>query len=163
MRATRTELAARASILVLRAQPAPRRVCLAEGRAIAGRGDGVAKILNILRTYCAPEAADAIRRQVVRFTNCLRTDQSVDEYIAECYLFRRKAEPEMVMAAGSPWRFASILRMNNAGLPRREKSLVIASCYKGLRFEDLSANMRRRFGSRGRGSRQDAPFSEETA
>ena len=35
-RATRTEVAARASLLVLRRQPAPRPVCLAEGSDILG-------------------------------------------------------------------------------------------------------------------------------
>ena len=39
----------------------------------------------------------------------------------------------------------------------------MASSRKSLRFEDVSANTRRLFGSPGGGSRQDALLSEETA
>ena len=61
-RATHTELTARASLLVLHMQPAPRQVCLAEGSDISAHGDGASQILNISRNYFAPEAA-------MRFTN----------------------------------------------------------------------------------------------
>ena len=37
--------------------------------------------------------------------------------------------------------------MNNGGLPRREKSLILASRRESLELEDASANMRRLFGS----------------
>ena len=69
----------------------------------------------------------------------------------------------MGMGAGFPGQFASILRMSNAGVSRREKSLVIASCRRSLKFADASANMWRLFGSRGGGTRQDALFTEEAA
>ena len=51
--------------------------------------------------------------------------------------------------------------MNNAGLPRQEKSPVAASSHKSLKFEDAAANMRRLFGSRGGGSRQNVRITEE--
>ena len=60
MRAARAELPARASLLILRTQPAPRQVCLAESSAVLYQSDGVSKILDILRSYIAPEAVDAI-------------------------------------------------------------------------------------------------------
>ena len=66
VRTTRAEASARASVLILQMQPAPRQVCLAEGRGILGRSDGVTKILEILRNYFAPDAVDAIRQQVIR-------------------------------------------------------------------------------------------------
>ena len=65
------------------------------------------------RSRFAPEAADASRQQVMRFTNYRRTDQSIDEYIVEFDLLRRKAESKMEVGAGFPGRFASILRMSN--------------------------------------------------
>ena len=67
MRATKTELAAR--VLHMHMQPAPRQVCPAQGGDILGRGDGVTRISDILRSYFAPGAADAIHQQVMRFTN----------------------------------------------------------------------------------------------
>ena len=53
----------------------------------------------------------------------------------------------MEMGAGSPEQFVSILRVRNAGLSRQEKSLVLASGQRGLKFVDVAANMRRLFGS----------------
>ena len=67
----------------------------------------------------------------------------------------------MEMRAGFPGQFASILRMHNAGLPRREKSPVMASSHNGLRSVEVAANMRRLSGSRGGGGRQDAPITEK--
>ena len=79
MRAIRTELAARASKLVLQPQPAPRRVCLAEGSNKLDLGDGVTRILGNLRSYFAPEAADAIHKRVMRVTNYRRLDPPIVE------------------------------------------------------------------------------------
>ena len=39
----------------------------------------------------------------------------------------------------------------------------MASSHKSLKFEEVAANMRRYFGSRGSGSRPDALITEETA
>ena len=54
MRTTRPEATARASVMILRMRPAPRRVCLAEGSFILGRSVGVAKVSEILRNNFAP-------------------------------------------------------------------------------------------------------------
>ena len=51
--------------------------------------------------------------------------------------------------------------MNYAGLPRREKSLVAASIRDRLKFEEVSANMRQLFGSRGDKVRRDVLLTEE--
>ena len=83
MRSARAEVPARASLLVLHMRPVPRQVCLAEGSDISGRSDGVAGISDIPGNYFAPEAADSIHQQVVRFSRIRRTDQSIDEYIVE--------------------------------------------------------------------------------
>ena len=163
MRTTRTGASARESVLILPMRPAPRQVCLGSGSGILGRSDGVAKILEILRNYCAPGAADSIRQQVMRYMRFRRTDQSVGGCIAGRDLPRRKAESKVEMGAGFPGQFVSILRMDDAALSRHEELLVMASCRECLKFEDVSANMRRLFGSRGGGSRQDALSAEVTA
>ena len=131
MRTTKTELAARVSLLVLHMRPAPRKVRPAEDRDVLGRRDGVTRILEILRSYFAPGAADAIRQQVAKFMSYRRSDP----HIAEFDLPRRKAESEMEMGAGFPKRFASILRANNAALSGHEKSLATASSHKCSEIE----------------------------
>ena len=90
--ATETEPASRALLLVLCLHSAPRQVCLAEGGDVLGRHDGAARIMGMLRSYSAPDAADAFCRQVMRFPHYRRADQSIGEYIAELDLLRRKAE-----------------------------------------------------------------------
>ena len=67
----------------------------------------------------------------------------------------------MGMGDGFPGKFISILRAGNAGLPRRGKSLVMASSHKSLKFDGAAANMRRLFGSRGWSRRQDVLVAEE--
>ena len=76
--------------------------------------DGVTRVLEILRGYFAPEAADAIRQQVMRFMNYRRSDQSIDEHLAGYDLPRTRAEPKMEMGAGLSDQFAPILRTSNA-------------------------------------------------
>ena len=69
--------------LALNARPAPRHACLAEGGDVLDRHRGLTRILDILRSYFAPGAADATREQVARTANYRRSDQSVDEGSAE--------------------------------------------------------------------------------
>ena len=112
-----TELAARALSLALSPGPAPRQVCLVEGGDVLGRHDGVSPTWAILRTSFAPEAADAIRQQVMKFTRYRRSGPFSDEYFVEFDPLRRKAESKMETGAGFPEQFVSILRMHYAGLP----------------------------------------------
>ena len=146
VRTTHTEVFARDSSLVLHMQPVPRQVCLAEGGDILDHSDGVAKFLGFPRNYFAQEAVGAIRRQARRFARPPRANQRIDECSAEYDLRRRKAESKMEMGAGPPERLASILHMGSAASSRNEKSSVMASSHKCLRFEDASANMRRLIG-----------------
>ena len=69
----------------------------------------------------------------------------------------------METGAGFPEQFVSISRANNAGLPRQEKSLVIASSRKCLWFEEASARARRLFGSRGETGRQGVFSTDEAS
>ena len=97
MRTARAELAARAPLLILHMRPARRQVCIAGGSDISDHSDGGSKLSDILRNCFAPEAVGAIRQQVMRFTRFRRTDQSIDEYIAEYDLLCWKAERKMGM------------------------------------------------------------------
>ena len=126
-------------------------------------GDGALQILDTSRNYFAPGAVDAIRRQVVRFMRSRHMDQSINAYIVEFDRLRRRAESQMVMGADFPGQFIAIFRMDNAALSRQEKSSVMAIYHKRLRFEGALANIHRLSGSRGGGSRLDAPLREEAA
>ena len=78
-----------------------------------------------------------------------RKDRATAKNIAEYNLIRRKAKSEMVTCSGFPEQCVSVLRMQNAGLSRQEKSLASGSSHKYLEFADVAANMRRLFGCRG--------------
>ena len=96
---------------------------------------------EISRNYMAPRAADSIYQEVARFAKFRRGGQTVDGYIAEYDLLQRKAGPKMMMGAGAPEQFASILRMVNSGLPRQGESLESASSQKSYKFVGAPANM----------------------
>ena len=163
MGATKTAPAIRASPLVLHMRSAPRQVRRAEGGDALGHHDGVARILGIRRSYVALEAADATREHEMRFAHHRRADQSTDEYLPEFDLLRQGVKSKMDTGAGFPELCISIVRANNAGLPRPEKSLVTAISHTSLKFEEVAANVRRLFGSRGEKSRQDVLLTEEAA
>ena len=83
--------------------------------------DGVTRILGILRGYFAPEAADAIYQQVVRFVNYRGSDQSISEYITEYDLLRRQVGSKMAMGAGFPEQICPHFAREKCGVaPSRE-------------------------------------------
>ena len=123
--------------------------------------DGVARILGIPRNYFPPEAADWRHQQVMRFMQLRCAEQPIDEFIAEFDSLSRKAESKTKMGAGLPEQFISKLRMNVAGLSRREKSLAMSSSQKSLKFDEVAANMRRLYGSRGGSGRRGVLITEE--
>ena len=61
----------------------------------------------------------------------------------------------MQMGGRFPEAFVSILRMQNAAMSGREKSLATASVQGGLEFLDVAKQMRRLFGARGGVASQD--------
>ena len=67
----------------------------------------------------------------------------------------------MVMGAGFPDAFASVLCMQNAALDTNEKTLVLSSLGNTLAFAQESAQMRRLFGPCGYASRQDILVAED--
>ena len=56
---------------------------------------------------------------------------------------------------------APLLRLQNAGLSRRENWRLLASIQKGLRLMGAATIIRRLFGTRGRAVRLDVLISEE--
>ena len=72
-----------AAALVLHLSSVARQVCPSAGGDQLEKTNGVSRFLEILRKYFALEAANSIRQGVVRFRQFRRTDQTIDEYIAE--------------------------------------------------------------------------------
>ena len=64
--------------------------------------------------------------------------------------------------AGFPEQFIAIWRMQNAGLLRRERPLVLASGQKSLKFMDVAESMRRLSGSCDGAPRQDVFITDDT-
>ena len=56
-----------------------------------GGGD-VMLVVQTLRDYLQPDAADHIIAQVDKFTSCVRTDQPIEKFLMEFGILRRKAE-----------------------------------------------------------------------
>ena len=69
-------------------------------------------------------------------------------------MLRGKAESRMLLGPGFPDAFVSALCMQNAALPKYEKTMVLASLGNTLALPQASAQMRRLFGPRGYASRQ---------
>ena len=88
--------------------------------------------------------------------NPKRAVRTTDVYLLEFYMMRLMAEARMIMGCGFPGEFVSVLRMQNAALAKNERTLVLASVRSTLAFPEVSAHVRRLFGSRGQATRQDA-------
>ena len=88
---------------------------------------GGQKILAILRDLLAPEAAARVNREVARFLQFRRTEQTMDVHLIQVDLLRRSAESKIQEGEDFPGSFVSALRMQNATLSRWGKSLALAS------------------------------------
>ena len=117
--------------------------------------DGTEKILDLLREYFEPEAADSAYREVVRFSQLKRTGQTTDGFLVEFDFLCRKAESRMQGAGASPEAIASALRMQTATLSRSEKSLALAGAQGNLGNAEAARQMVRLFGPRRGVARQD--------
>ena len=116
MRLTETDPASRSPLLVLHMNSAPRRVCPSAGGGHSNSRDGVARFSGVISNYFAPEAADAIHQQLMRFTQYRRAGHSMGEFVVELDLLRHEAASRMDVGAGLLEQFSSILRMHNAAL-----------------------------------------------
>ena len=98
---------------------------MAAGSFRIENNDGVTQILRILKDHFAPEAIDAVFKDVGKFEKFKRTDQSLDTYLLEFEVLRHKAEARMEMGSGFPEEHAAFLVMKAASLSQRDKSLVL--------------------------------------
>ena len=85
--------------------------------------------------------------------NSTRAVRTTDVYLLEFDVTR--------LDCGFPGEFVSVLRMQNAALAQNERTLVLASVRSTLAFPEVSAHVRRLFGSRGQATRQDAPMAAD--
>ena len=128
---------------------------VAVGKDVPGNSGGVDQILEISRGRLAPNSIGSISQDVVKFMYFKRTAQTIDTCIMEFERLRQKAEARMLMGFGLPDEFASILRMQNAGLSKNEKTMVLASLRNTAASPNASPQVRRVFGPCGYASRQD--------
>ena len=73
-----------------------------------GRTD---EISNISRAYFSPEAADSVFQGVARYLRPKWADQTMDFFLVEIDLLRRRAESNTQMGGTFPEAFVSAMRM----------------------------------------------------
>ena len=78
------------------------QVCMSAGNLIILNNDGAAEILDILHGHFAPDAVDAVYKEVVRFLHFERMDLSMEVSLLGFDVPRRKAESRMQLGANSP-------------------------------------------------------------
>ena len=108
--------------------------------------DGVMKIMQVLRDYCAPDAIGPINQDVARFLHFKRTALRLGKQLARLDLSPRKAESRTQISGSTPRTFVSIPCMQNASLSQSDKSLVLASAQGNLGMAAAARKMRRLFG-----------------
>ena len=89
MRATGLGPASRAPLLVLHMNSVPRQGRPSPGGSHLDDWGVVTRFFGILRRYFALEAAGAIYRQVMRFSQYLRAEQPIGDFFARSYPLRR--------------------------------------------------------------------------
>ena len=104
----------KAAHLLLRKSDAARKVGVRAGKDVVGNLDRAEQILKISRERFAPDAIDSIFRDVVKFMYFKRLGQTMDTYLLDFDMLRRKAESRMLIGAGFPDEFVSVLCMQNA-------------------------------------------------
>ena len=78
--------------------PTARQVCLFSGGDTPTEGGDALLVIQTLRDYFQPDAADRILTQVEKFTSYVRTDEPMGEFLMEFGILRRKAEKHMFPA-----------------------------------------------------------------
>ena len=94
------EPAKRAQALILEMDRVARQACTSAGRDVILYNGGAQKILQISHERLAPNAVDAIHREVVRFLHFVRADQKMEASWLEFDVLRRKSESRMAMGGG---------------------------------------------------------------
>ena len=113
----------KAAHLLLHMSGVARKVCLPVGRDVIDDLDGAGRILRILRERFAPDAIDPIFRDMAKFIFSKRAERNMDTYIMEFEMLRGKAESRVLIGSGFPDTSVSALCMQNAALPKNEKTM----------------------------------------
>ena len=96
--------------------------------------DGAEQFSKISRERFAPDAIHSIFQDVVKFMYFKRLGQKMDTFLMEFFSLRQKAESRMLMGAGFSGECVPVVCVQNAGLARNERTMVLASIgtYLGL-------------------------------
>ena len=104
-----------------------RRVCLDAGGNTFMQEKGAADISRALRNYFRPGALGRIHQQGATFSQRKRADQAMGRYLLEFDVLRRAAEAWVIMGGEFSYEFVSVLREQDAALPRNGTSLLQAN------------------------------------
>ena len=115
---------------------------MAAGKDVVGKSDGAAHILCISRERYAPDAIDSIFQDLALFALLRRTDRTMGAFLMESDMARQKAVARIVLGSGFPDGCVPALCMQNASLPKNEKTLASASVRSTLAFPELPAQTR---------------------
>ena len=113
-----------AAHLLLHMSDVARKVCLNVGRGEIDNLDGADQISQMLRERFAPDAIDSMCQDMVKCMYFKRTVHTMDTYITEGEMLRGKAESRLLIGSGFPDASVSVLCMQNAALPKNEKSMA---------------------------------------
>ena len=106
--------------------------------------------MEALRNNLALDATDAAYREIILFLVLRRPNLTLDDYLAQFQLARRRAEARLPMAR------LSSLCIHYAGIAPNQKSMVTASTRGDLSLVAAKRHMRRSLGPCGMGMKQDA-------
>ena len=98
---TALKLAKRAAAWIPQMSDAARHVSVTLEQDHVMRNDGARHVAEISRGHFDPDAVDAIHQEVGRSICYKRTDPTMDVYLLEFDVIRRKAAARMAMGAGS--------------------------------------------------------------
>ena len=82
----------RSTLLILHMGPAARQVCMFSGADTLMEGCDVMLVAQALRDYFQPDAVGRIFSRVEKFASGARADQTIEKFLAEFGILRRKAE-----------------------------------------------------------------------
>ena len=112
-------------------------------------------ISKALRYCFQPDGLDRIYQQVAKFSLHYCTGQTMERYLFESDVLRRKAEARVIMRGAFPDAFVSISRTQHAAVSRNGKSLLLSSVQGSLDFPIAANEKGRVFGPCGGAARQD--------
>ena len=136
----------RSALLILYMGPAVRQGCIFSRAGVLMEGCDVMLVAQVLRGYFQPDGVDLIFTQAERCQSYVRTDQTVEKFLMEFDIFRRKAEKHMFPTGGGfPDFHICFLRIKAAQLRPREKTLQMASLGGQIDFARSSKQLRQLF------------------